>query len=356
VEIHQVLVGASAGDAITNEALQLQRLLQRAGPSEIFARYIGEGVEGIRFLEEYAGLDSARRGQNLLILHSSIGEPAVFDFLESRPERLVLRFHNITPPAMFERYDPPFARILEEGLRELTALRDRSVVALADSAFNAVSLKELGYRNIRVAPLLLDLDAFVNIPPEAIPMLSLPPTGTPVILFVGRLAPSKGYHDLVKAFHVLKTYLHPEAQLWCVGGKAHGAYRAAVDRFVRELGLRDVVYPGAISDPQLAWVFRRADVYLSLSAHEGFGVPLLEAMAHGVPVVAWNNTAVGDTVGDAGILLSGPGPLEAAEAVHAVLEDARLRDELVARGRRRTAAFRGDRAGRIILEALLEVA
>lgn len=356
MEIHQVLVGASAGDAITNEALQLQRLLRRVGPSEIFARYIGEGVEGIRFLEEYAGIESARGGQNLLILHSSIGEPAVFDFLLDRPERLVLRFHNITPPAMFERYDPPFARILAEGLRELAALRDRSVLALADSAFNAGSLQEMGYGKIRVAPLLLDLDEFVSIPPKPIPSLSLPPAGTPLILFVGRVAPSKGYHDLVKAFHVLKTYLHPKAQLWCVGGKEHGAYRAAVDRFVRELGLRDVVFPGTISDPQLASVFRRADVYLSLSAHEGFGVPLLESMAHGVPVVAWNTTAVGDTVGDAGILLAGRGPLEAAEAVHAVLEDRGLREGLVARGRRRAAHFGGDGAGRIILEALLEVA
>ena len=301
MEIHQVLVGASAGDAITNEALQMRRLLRNAGPSEIFAKYIQEGMEGIRFLREYRDLESARPGGNILLVHSSIGEAAVFEFLRSRPERLLMRFHNITPPELYARFDPPFQRLLEQGVREIAGLRDRVVMAMADSSFNATTLAELGYSNIRVVPLLLDLSGLLDVVPEPIPDHPLPAPGAgPLILFVGRVAPNKGHEDLVKAFHVLKTYHHPDAQLWCIGGKAHGRYRAAVDHLIAGLGLRDVVFTGPIDDPQLASVFRRADVYLSLSSHEGFGVPLIESMAHGIPVVAWDTTAIGETMGARG--------------------------------------------------------
>lgn len=355
MEIHQVLVGTSAGDAITNEALQMRRLLRTSGPSEIFAQYIGDGMAGIRFLREYRDLESARSGGNILLVHSSIGEAAVFEFLRSRPERLLMRFHNITPPEMFARFDPPFQRLLEQGTREIAGLRDKVVLAMADSAFNATSLEELGYTNIRVVPLLLDLSGLLEIAPEPIPGLELPAPGAgPLILFVGRVAPNKGHEDLVKAFHVLKTYHHPDAQLWCIGGKAHGRYRAAVDHLIAGLGLRDVVFTGPIDDPQLASVFRRADVYLSLSAHEGFGVPLIEAMAHGIPVVAWDTTAVGETMGGAGIMLPDPSPLATAEAVALVLEDAKLRDELVNRGRVRAEHFSAERSNAAFLDALLE--
>ena len=356
MEIHQVLVGASSGDAITNEALQMRRLLRTTGPSEIFSKYIGEDVEGIRFIHEYRDLESARRGDNILLVHSSIGEAEVFEFLRGRPERLLMRFHNITPPEMFARFDPPFQRLLEQGTREIAGLRDRVVLALADSRFNADCLLELGYERTRVVPLLLDLAGLMAIPPAPLPGLELPAPGAgPVVLFVGRVAPNKGYQDLVKAFHVLKTYHRPDAQLWCVGGKAHGRYRAAVDRLIAGLGLPGVVFTGPIDDPQLATVFRRADVYVSLSAHEGFGVPLIEAMAHGIPVVAWDNTAVGETMGGAGLMLPDPGALGAAEAIAMVLEDAELRQDLVARGRARAAHFSAENSSAAFLTALLEV-
>ena len=350
-----MLVGATLGDAITNEAFQLQRLFRRLGPSEIFCQYIGDGVEGVRFLSQYAAMDSSRGCANVLVVHSSIGEPAVYDFLQSRPERVVLRFHNISPPGLFERYDPAFARILAEGHRELAGLRDRVVLSLAVSGFNASTLDDLGFDNVRVAPLLLDLEGLVATEPAELPGRPLPQDG-PLVLFVGRVAPNKGYHELLKAFHVLKTYRQPDAQLWCVGGKAHGVYRSALDAFISGLGLRDVVFTGPISDAHLAAVFRRADVYLSLSAHEGFCVPLVEAMAHGIPVVAWNNTAVGETVGDAGVLLDSPAPAPAAEAVTLLLEDRGLRDELVARGKQRAAHFTSAQASAAFLDALLELA
>ncbi|GAC1327468.1 MAG: glycosyltransferase family 4 protein [Candidatus Dormibacteria bacterium] len=354
MEIHQVLVGISPGDAISNEALRIRSLLRRAGPSEIFAQYIGEGMEDIRFLHQYRELESSRGGGNILLVHSSIGEAAVFDFLNARPERIVMRFHNITPPAMFAPFDPPFKRLLEQGVHELEGLRGRVVLAMAVSAFNARALEGFGYRNIHVVPLLMDLSGLLAIPPQPLPGLELPPPGTgPLILFVGRISPNKGQPDLLKAFHVLKTYHYPDARLWCVGGKAHGRYRAALDHFIAGLGLRDVVFTGPISDPQLAAVFRRADVYLSLSAHEGFGVPLVEAMAHGIPVIAWDTTAVGETVGGAGVLLADPGPLAAAEAVKAVLEDQDLRRDLVARGRARASVFTMEDAERSFLETLL---
>ncbi len=106
------------------------------------------------------------------------------------------------------------------------------------------------------------------------------------ILFVGRIVPSKAQHELVKALWAYRRLYDPKARLHLVGGTSSFAYTKALQEFVDDLGLSAAVrLPGEVSDAALAAYFGAADVYLSLSAHEGFGVPLVEAMVAGVPVV-----------------------------------------------------------------------
>jgi glycosyltransferase involved in cell wall biosynthesis len=353
VEIHQVLVAASYGDAITNEALLLRRFLLELGPSDIFTFYESDRkLPGVRRLSEYERLRSAKSGDNVLLVHASIGQPDVLSFLMSRRERLFLRYHNITPPEFFERFDPTFAEELRLGREELRLLRPRVSLALAVSSFNAADLCALGYENAEVAPLVVDPLSLTRTPSEEPPGGLPAPGAGPVVLFVGRIAPNKAQHQLLQAFHVLKTYRRPDAHLFLVGSVRHPLYQLALNRFVGQLALTDVHFTGQVTDPQLAAIYRRADVFLCLSAHEGFCVPLLEAMAFDVPVVAWDATAVADTVGDAAFLLDSPRPALAAEAAARVLADEGLRTTLRERGRARLAAVDPQRAAQGLMDRI----
>jgi glycosyltransferase involved in cell wall biosynthesis len=350
LEVHQILASAAFGDAITNEALALQPHLRRLGRSEIFAFHLDGRVPAVRALEEYQRLPSAAGGQSLLLLHHSIGLDETFDFLDSRPERVVVRYHNVTPPHYFEPYDPGFARLLEHGRQSLPKLAGRAAAALADSTFNALELKEAGFENVTVVPVVVDLGRLGSVKPRA-PEPPLPERG-PALLFVGRVVPNKGQHHLLAAFHVLKTYLQPEASLLLVGRVLQRTYESRLQRFAAELALPDVRFAGEVSLAELAAYYRRADCFVCLSEHEGFCVPLLEAMRFEVPIVAWDTTAVGETAGGAALLLSSPRPTLVAEAVQAVLEDAALRRRLVEAGRRRLRELDPKRSAQLVVECL----
>ena len=358
MQIHQVLVTASPGDASTNSALELRDLLRQVGPSEVFARYIHPDVaDEIRRLDDYDRLRSSTNSANdLLLFHMSIGEPKVFSFIRERPERLVLIYHNISPAAPFMPYDPGFAGLLEEGRRELAALRDRTVLALADSQYNADELIALGYRDVRVARLIIDVDRLCAIEPDPEVESWLDRIEGPVLLFVGQLLPHKRPDLLLKAFHVLVTYHLPAAHLLLVGTNRLPGYAQALETFREELNLGAASFRGSLSLPAWAAHFRRADAFVTASEHEGFLVPIVESFAFEKPIVARAHAAIPETLGAAGLLLP---PAEdatlLAEAMAEVLTDEILRKDLVERGRDRLHVFDADVARAAVLEHLLSV-
>jgi glycosyltransferase involved in cell wall biosynthesis len=357
LEIHQILVAAASGDAITNEALKLRDLLRRTNKSEIYAHHIDPRVPGIKRLSEYAAIPPAARAGNILVYHSSIGEPAVADFLSGAQEPLVLRYHNMTPAEMIAPFDMVLARSLEQGRRELAALSSRAGLSIAVSQYNAAELRELGFADVRVVPLLMDLQLLREARAEpGVGSQLLVNEGEPLVSFVGRVAPNKGHPALIQAFHVLKTYHRPDAHMFIVGAHEMSSYRESLVTLMQQLSMKDLLLTGAVSLGQLADVYRRTDVFLSLSAHEGFCAPLIEAMSFGVPIVALAEAAVPETVGDAALLLDEPSPTLAAEAVRLVLDDRNLRDQLVERGRRRVLDFDPEHTGEALVGAILAAA
>ena len=359
MEIHQVLVSASPGDAITNAAFELRSLLRRIGPSDIYARYFDPSLLGeVQPLAAFARRRrSPRPAADLLVFHASIGEPEVASFIRERPERVVLVYHNISPAPVFLPYDPAFAGLLEGGRRELEQLRDRVAMAVGVSAYNAGELAALGFRNVRVAPLLVNPRALVatDPDPETDHHLRTQVRG-PVLLFVGQLLPHKRPDLLLKAYHLLVTYGRPDAQLVLVGAGRLPRYRRALQLFAQELNL-PVWLAGSVTQAQLVAFYRRADAFVTASEHEGFCVPLVEAMAFGVPVIARAHGAVPETLGGAGLLLPAEDdPVLLAEAMAAVLDDRALHQDLVEGGHRRLAAFDPDEASAALLGHLVEVA
>ena len=356
MQINQVVVSARPGDAVTASALELRRLLRQIGRSEIFARYVHEDLHhDVWELKDSDWLASEHPEDDLIVFHASIGEPAVEQFLLGRPETLVVYYHNISPPDLFYEYDPSLAGLLETGRRELARLASKAHMAIAVSAFNAAELSELGYGDVRVAPLVIDTDRLASAPVPTDLAARLSALEGPVILFVGQLLPHKRVDFLLEMFHVLTTYHTRPATLAVLGNPRLTRLAESLRRLVAELNLDNVVMPGAVSDAELAAWYRRADVFVTASEHEGFCVPPLEAMAHDVPVVARRFAALPETIGDAGLLIRPEaGPEEMAAAVAAVLGEDPLRRRLVEQGRHRLEHLDADAARAGLVGLLLE--
>ena len=354
MQLHQVVVAAAPGDATTNFALELRTLLRRIGSSDIYARYIDPTLAGDVLPLDERGAGSA---DDVLLYHASIGEPAVFDFLMGRPERLVLVYHNISPAEAFAPYDPAFAGLLERGREEVRRLRDRASAALAVSAFNARDLESLGYSDVRVAPLIVDPTALQDVEPDAdLTRLLRDHVDGPVLLFVGQLLPHKRVDLLIKAFHLLATAIRPDARLIVVGPPRLPRYSSLLRQFVRELNLPRCWLAGAVTTEQLAAFYRRADAFVTASEHEGYCAPLVEAMAFGLPVVARDYAGIPDTLGHAGLLLPpDEDPALLAEAMAAALLDDDIRREVTAPAPAEVERQSPDRARVQLLEALLEL-
>lgn len=358
MQIHQVLVSASPGDAITSSAFELRDLLRQIGPSEIFARNIHPGIaDEVLDLSKYFLMSSNRPRDDLILYHASIGDPEVYGFVVDRPERLVLMYHNISPAEAFAPYEPGFAGLLEAGRRDLTLLKDRVTMALCDSAFNAAELISLGYDDVRVSPLIIDPASLHDVERDDGTTHHLDElVSGPIALFVGQILPHKRPELLVQAFHTLITYLLPEANLILVGSPRLPRYASAVQQQIVELGLHKAWITGAVPPETLRSFYERADLFVTASDHEGFCVPLLEAMSFKLPIVARATSAIPDTLGGAGLLIEpDDGPLVMAEAWATLIDDADERERMVARGTERLLDFDPNDARRQVLEHLASV-
>ena len=352
--IHQILAAAAPGDAITNAALEYRDVLRRVAPSDVFARHIAPGsAADVKPLSDY-GADGT---QGLLVYHASIGEPAVSAFLQSRTEPLVLVYHNITPAKYFRGLDDTFAELLVLGRYELEQLRPRVVLTIAASHFNAAELEALGYRDVRVIPPVVNPFRLARTLPDGATLTYLDREfNEPFLLFVGQMLPHKRPDLLVKAMHTASTYLGLQARLLLVGQNRFAPYADAITAQVRELNLDQVHILGAVPDDRLAAMFRRATAFVTVSEHEGFCVPLLEALAFDVPVLARACAAIPETLGDGGFLLPERVTAElVAEAIDCIVRDSGLRRDLVTRGRQRLRELTQFDASIAMLEAIGEI-
>lgn len=345
--VHQILPSLHVADASGTHTLRAREALRRAGyVSEIFVEHVDPPLASqahhIDQLDAHGGPGTA------LLYQLSVGS-AVVDRLLARSEPLLVDYHNLTPASFFWEWAPDWLDAVALGWRQLHRLAPRALHAMADSAFNEADLVSAGYRSTSVVPPLVDVG--VAGAAGSWPRRRWQGHGARW-LFVGKLLPHKGAHRLVQAFAAYREAYDPEAHLVLVGGAPIAAYRDAVVAYADDLGVgRSVSLAGAVSDEALARRYATADVLVCLSAHEGFCFPLVEAMAHGLPVVAARAGAVGDTLDGAGILLRSPRPSQVAAAVHRVLTDADLRGRLAARGRARLADFAAERsASRFVAE------
>jgi glycosyltransferase involved in cell wall biosynthesis len=209
-----------------------------------------------------------------------------------------------------------------------------------------------------VAPILLDLADFHGEPdPSRVDRLRrMRDGGGADWLFVGRLAPNKAQHDVIAAFSVYVRHIDGRARLHLVGGSSSHRYETALHDLVIELGLTDRVhFAASVSHEELLAHYATADVFVCLSDHEGFCVPVVEAMESGVPVVAFRSSALPETVGNGGLLLPTKEPDVVAAAVERVINDAVVRARLLAAGRRRAGELSIEHTKAAFLDPIVDL-
>ena len=351
-EIHQLIPSFVSRDAQGAHVLKVQHVLREMGlESDIFAADIEPAFAHLA--QPYQRLDDRRpTGRRWLLYQLSTGNPMA-TWVRKRPEPKVVNFHNITPPEFFAPWNPGVAAEVQAGRRQVQQLAPVTELAIAVSRFNEEELLAAGYRRTAVVPLFADLGGQVEAG-EAVTIER--GTGTRW-LFVGRVIPNKCQQDLIAALAAYRRLYDPQAELILVGKPTFASYDRALLDFADRLGLRNAVrFEGSVTPAALAAHYRAADVVVCLSEHEGFCAPLLEAMLHEVPVVAFSAGAVPETVAGAGLLLDDKSPAFVAAAVHRVMQDESLRRALVRRGLERAKDFDHDRIAdrlRTVVEELV---
>ncbi len=338
--INQWVPAAHRGDAIGDSARRVRDILRRKGyVSDIYALTIDDDL-----LDEVSSfnLPQARRG-DVTILHFAIPSP-MGQALAELPGGRVLHYHNITPARFFMPYAPTITRMARLGRQELVELSGRVDLALGVSEYNRKELEELGFKSTAVMPLALDVDRFTTTATN-LTLERVLDDGLTNILFVGRIAPNKKIEDHIRLAEHYKRYVDNYYRFIFVGRydgipRYYATIRALMSEY--KLPPERFVFTGPVSDEELITYYRMSNAYVSLSEHEGFCVPLVEAMASNVPVLAYAAGAVPETLGGAGLLFQ-PKDLEfAAELLGMLVYDDEVHEAVVANQRRRLTAFGND--------------
>jgi L-malate glycosyltransferase len=342
--VNQWVPAAHKGDAIGDSARRVRDLLRAMGhESDIYALTIDDDMRQ----EVRSFADAAAKRGDVTIFHYALPSPMTEAFAALKSGR-VLQYHNVTPASYFAPYDPALFRLAALGRAELATLAERVDLALGDSEYNRRELESLGFGPTGVFPIAVDT-ARITRRAERPALDRLLDDELVNFLFVGRIAPNKKIEDLIKLAEVYKRYVDAYYRFIFVGRlDVVPRYYSMIRALMAEYRLLDdrFVFTGPVPDEELAVYYRHAAVYLSMSEHEGFCVPLVEAMAADVPVLAYAAAAVPDTLGGAGVQFA-PKDLEvAAELLGRLAFDDRLRADVIAGQRRRLAAFGDERITR----------
>lgn len=338
MKIVQFLPVIAFGDAVGNDTAALKRAITEMGyDTEIYAEVVDSRLPAGTAKDLTGGmprLDS----DDILIYHLSTGSELNYK-LEEYNCRKMMVYHNVTPPHFFSGYNENAAANCKSGLDGMKHLADKFDYCIADSEFNKRDLINAGYKcPIDVRPILIPFDDYEKKPDKS--TVARYSDGWTNIVFVGRIVPNKKHEDVIAAFCWYKKHINRRSRLIFVGN--YGGFELYYERlkkYVSALELDDVIFTGHVKFPQILAYYRTADLFLCMSEHEGFCVPVVEAMYFDVPVVAYRSCAVPDTMGNSGFKLDSKDPVETALVMDRILSDEKLRSGIVSAQRKRLEDF-----------------
>ena len=337
MRIDQWVPALHQGDAIGDSARLMRDAFRAWGhEADVYALELDQGLEGDgrRFTDWRPG-----GPKDVVILHYALPSPLTAALREHRGQRVLLH-HNITPPEFFVGWDEELVRICAIGREELKTLVGHVDLGLADSEFNRQELEALGFARTGVLPIYLDFRRYRE-PPNPV-LRRVLEDGRTNLLFVGRVVPNKRHDDLIRLASYWKRFISPDLRLVLVGKlPRRREYMDSLQSLFYEEGFTpaEVVFTGHVDHDDLLAGYAASHVFVSMSEHEGFGVPLVESMLMRLPVVAYRCTAVGFTLGEAGVQFEEKRLAEMAEAAHLLTTDSALRAQVLEGQDRRVAAF-----------------
>ena len=315
------------GDAISNDIFALIRIARERGIAcEIFSTVIDTRLPcgTARYVNDFPQV----KKDDIVFFHLSTGT-SLNEWIKTVPCRKIMLYHNITPPEFFHGYYFQAEENCRRGLVETQSLQTVFDMVFADSSFNKQNLIDMGYgADIKVLPVLIPFSDYEKAPSDRI-INAYSQDGFTNILFVGRLAPNKCQQDVITAFDAYQRNFNPKSRLFIVGNPCPDSYRDALMEYTRLLGTENVIFTGHTKFDEILAYYHLCDLFLCQSEHEGFCVPLVEAMYFHKPIVAYDSSAIGETLGGGGFLLKEKNPMETAAVMNRILTDNSLRKVIV---------------------------
>lgn len=338
MRILQFLPTLSFGDAVGNDAVALHYAMKEMGyDTHIYCENLDRRIDKKIADDLRMGMPELK-SKDIVIYHHSTSS-ALAEILPKCGCRMIMIYHNITPPGFFKGYSASAYDSATMALRELAFLSDKVDYCMAVSEFNKQGLIEGGFKcEIGVRPILIPFDDYKKKPDKKI--IGKYGDGYTNIIFVGRIVPNKKQEDVIAAFAYYKKNVNPKSRLILVGNPVgFESYLERLKKYAASMGLEDVVFTGHISFPAILAYYRIADVFLCMSEHEGFCVPLVEAMYFNVPIIAYKSCAVPYTMGESGLVTDSKNPVEIALLIDRVVNDSALRQSIIDGQRKRLDDF-----------------
>ncbi|MBN1354937.1 glycosyltransferase [bacterium] len=334
--ILQLIPAFHAADAIGNNVLTVRNYFRKSGfESEIFFIEADSSLTGKAC--HYSQFERYRSRDSVVILHYALPSPLNDLYLRS-PGFKILVYHNITPPGFLRHY-PHLQRIASLGRSALKSLVGETDRALADSQYSRLELDEMGFADTGVMPIFIDFSRY-EVPSNPV-LEEMFRDDFTNILFVGRLTPNKCQDDLIRLYGFFKRHVRERSRLFLIG-KTTGfeKYLFQLSDLASRLKLGDTYFLGHVSREELVTYYRLSDVFISMSEHEGFCVPLIESMFFDLPVLAYNATAVPHTLGGSGVLFDDKSRIPAlSEMIGLITRPGPFRDAVVQGQRKRLESF-----------------
>jgi len=350
MRIDQLVPAFHQGDAIGDTAFHLKQFFLSQGiSSEIYCLTFDKELE--EKCQPFSSFPKPQPG-DVTLLHFAL--PSLLTQALARlPSHKVIIYHNVTPSHFFEPFSQEMVRLSQLGREELSSLVPHVELALADSEFNRQELVKLGFRNSQVFPLFVDFSKYKEPPSHFVQDLF--DDGRTNLLFVGRIVPNKKIEDLIKVVFYYKKYVSPLVRLIVIGKTAScPRYYQSLVRIADEFYLKpeEIHFSGHIPDEEMFALYRASHVFLSLSEHEGFCLPLIESLVFELPIIAYNSSAVPYTLDGAGILINTKRVDYVAELVDIVAHDKKLREKIIRGQRLHLEKFKKKGREKFLLENL----
>lgn len=336
----------SYGDAITHHTFEIDKTLTSMGfETSIFSDIIDTNFQCHDFVipSNVEHDSNYKRYLNdtdcLLIYHYSVFCQNV-DMYKHAKNKKIFEYHNITPSHFFSNYDSFTENICRMGRDELPYLCNCEI-ALGDSEYNRRELVEYGFNEVNtdVLPIFLPLERFDEVDANE-KLLDEFDDGFVNILFVGRVAPNKKIEDIIKVFYYYNKMINPKSRLFLVGPLFLEIYNIELRNLISDLELiGSVFFTNRVALSDLKTYYQLANVFICMSEHEGFCVPLLESMYFENPIIAYNSTAIPSTLDKAGVLANEKRFDEIAEMIHIILNDEKLRSTIIKTQNERLRTF-----------------